>query len=187
MTTWNPCLGVERNQEDARKNVLSAATSSALLGSANVALPLMGELALVTAMRKPDIRNLQLSRVGPTSIKVVLNKSRRTTRKELEFTITPEVRRILEAAAKLPGRARSLYVFPTRRGTPYTESALQSAMRRARKKSRVASAVFKDFRTTALNEQKQKGGDASEMAGHADRRTTERHYLDVPTKVEPLR
>jgi hypothetical protein len=47
--------------------------------------------------------------------------------------------------------------------------------------------TFRDFRTTALNEARRTGQSAKDLAGHADERTTERHYLDEPLKVTPLR
>jgi integrase len=82
-----------------------------------------------------------------------------------------------------------MFVFPTRKGTPYSESGMQSAWRRAKKKAGLdgVDAVFRDLRTTELNEVKKAGGDATATAGHADQRTTAPHYLTVPTRVKPRR
>ena len=145
----------------------------------------MCELSDVTSMRKTDVRLLLLSKVSGGEIVVESSK----TGIKRAYEITPAVRAVLEAAAKLPGRKISLYVFPTRRGTPFSESALQTLWKRAKKKAELADVdmTFRDFRTTALNEARRTGQSAKDLAGHADERTTERHYLDEPLKVKPLR
>jgi integrase len=116
-------------------------------------------------------------------------KTARKTGKKLDFAITPAIRAILDEAATLPGRRRSLYVFPTRRGTPYTDSGLQDAWRTAKMKAGLhdVKATFRDLRTTELNAIHREGGDATAAAGHADKRTTDRHYISEPTKIIPRR
>jgi hypothetical protein len=47
--------------------------------------------------------------------------------------------------------------------------------------------VFRDLRTPELNEVKKAGGDATATAAHADQRTTQRHYLTVPTRIRSRR
>jgi integrase len=185
LTSYNPCEGAERNTEQPRKRVLSGELRTQIMAAASPALRLMCELSDVTSMRKTDVRLLMLSKVGADEIVVESSK----TGIKRAYQITPAVRAVLEAAAKLPGRKISLYVFPTRRGTPYSESVLQTLWKRAKKKARLADVdmTFRDFRTTALNEARRTGQSAKDLAGHADERTTERHYLDEPLKVKPLR
>lgn len=186
--TYNPCLGAERNEEVARKNVLPDDRRDQVLAVEHLALRLMATLSSLTTMRKTDIRLLLLSQVDETEIHVTPSKTKRKTGKKIDFAITPAVRAVLEEAKTLPGRKVSLYVFPMRKGTPYTESGLQSAMARERKKGLAGvTATFRDLRTTELNAIKRAGGNATEAAGHADKRTTERHYLDEPTKITPRR
>ena len=85
-----------------------------------------------------------------------------------------------------PG-ARFAVHFPTRRGTPFSESALRTVEARRKGCLSDVDMTFRDFRTTALNEARRTGQSAKDLAGHADERTTERHYLDEPLKVTPLR
>ena len=185
MTSYNPCEGAERNTEQPRKRGLSGELRTQIMAAASSALRLMCELSDVTSMRKTDVRLLLLSKVSGGEIVVESSK----TGIKRAYEITPAVRAVLEAAAKLPGRKISLYVFPTRRGTPFSESALQTLWKRAKKKAGLADVdmTFRDFRTTALNEARRTGQSAKDLAGHADERTTERHYLDEPLKVKPLR
>lgn len=187
--TYNPCTGVRRNEEEARKNVLSEEVRAKIMAAAAPALGLIAAMSDVTTLRKTDIRLLMLSQVAEESIRVTPSKTKRKTGTVLEFAITPAVRAILDEAKALPGRRISLYVFPTRRGTPYTESALQSAWTRAKLVAGLVDvdATFRDIRTTELNAIHREGGDATAAAGHADKRTTERHYLSEPTKIRPRR
>jgi integrase len=185
MANYNPCEGAERNTEQARKRVLSGELRTQIMAVASPALRLMCELSDVTSMRKTDVRLLMLSKVRDDEILVESSK----TGIKRAYEITPAVRAVLEAAATLPGRKISLYVFPTRKGTPFSESALQTLWKRAKEKAGLADVdmTFRDFRTTALNEARRTGQSAKDLAGHADERTTERHYLDEPLKVKPLR
>jgi Phage integrase family len=185
LCTFNPCKGAERNPEAARKNILDDSTRSAILAASALALRLIASLSDVTAMRKTDARLLNLAQIRDGAIRIEQSK---TGRKQ-DFEITPAVAAILDQAATLPGRKISFFVFPTRKGTPYSESALQTAWRRAKKKAGLADldATFRDLRTTELNAVKAAGGDATGTAGHASAATTDRHYLDVPVKVRPRR
>jgi len=68
------------------------------------------------------------------------------------------------------------------------ESALRTLWKRAKEKAGLADVdmTFRDLRTTALNGARRTGQSAKDLAGHADERTTERHYLNEPLKVKPL-
>jgi hypothetical protein len=187
--TYNPCIGAERNVEHARKVIITDDVRDKLLEAAPPALRLIASLSDVTTLRKTDIRLLMLTHVGDEWIRVTPSKTRRRTGKTMEFAITPAVRKILNEAAALPGRKISMYVFPTRKGTPYSESALQTAWARAKLKAGLEDVdlTFRDFRTTELNAIHRGGGDATKAAGHASSSTTERHYISEPTKIKPRR
>jgi hypothetical protein len=44
-----------------------------------------------------------------------------------------------------------------------------------------------EFTFNAVNEAKKLGRNAQEFAGHSDPRTTEKHYLNEPVVVKPIR
>lgn len=189
-TEFNPCIGVERNEEEPRKAPLSDSNRDKLLAHATKPLRLIASLAALSALRKTDVRLLRLQQIKDGLITVVLNKVNKKTRKVIEFEITPAVQAVLDEAATLPGRNRSMFVFPMRNGKPHSESALQQQWADARADAvkewpELAGAVFRDIRTNELNEVKKAGGDATATAGHADKRTTERHYLDQPIRIRP--
>jgi hypothetical protein len=46
---------------------------------------------------------------------------------------------------------------------------------------------FRDVRKAAVNEAKKLGRNAQEFAGHSDPRTTEKHCLNEPVLVKPIR
>ncbi|HEV2042120.1 MAG TPA: tyrosine-type recombinase/integrase [Casimicrobiaceae bacterium] len=187
--TYNPCVGAERNVEQPRKVIITDDVRDKLLKAAPPALRLIASLSDVTTLRKTDIRLLMLTQIGDEWIRVTPSKTRRRTGKTIEFAITPAVRAILSEAAALPGRKISMYVFPTRKGTPYSESALQTAWARAKLKAGFESVdlTFRDFRTTELNAIHREGGDATKTAGHASASTTQRHYITEPTRIKPRR
>lgn len=187
--TYNPCIGAERNVEVARKVVITDEIRDKLLAAAPLALRLIASMSDVTGLRKTDIRLLLRSQVSDEAIRVTPSKTKRRTGKTLEFQITPAVRAILDQATALPGRKISMYVFPTRKGTPYSESALQTAWTRAKVKAGLEDVdlTFRDLRTTELNAIHREGGDATKTAGHATSSTTERHYISEPTRIKPRR
>jgi integrase len=194
LCAFNPCFKSKRNREIARKNVISEDVRAKLAASLrNHPLRLIAALSDITAMRKVDVVTLKVSSIGEGVIHVTPSKTRRKTGIKQEFVITPAIRAILNDAAKLPGRKVSpitgAYVFPMDNGKPYNEFALQNAWQRAKKRAGLEDVAFtfRDLRTTELNAVRASGGDATATAGHADKRTTERHYLDVPTRVMPRR
>jgi hypothetical protein len=74
---------------------------------------------LATGMRLTDVRLLRVQQITDGCIDLSQSK----TDNDQRWEITPAVRGILDEAAKLPGRAVSMYVFPTRRGTPLAPTA----------------------------------------------------------------
>jgi|SRR5438105_12940068 len=63
-------------------------------------------------MRATDVRLLRVQQIHDGIIDLAQSK----TGSEQQWEITPAVQAILDEAASLPGRARSLYVLPTLRG-----------------------------------------------------------------------
>jgi integrase len=59
--------------------------------------------------------------------------------------------------------------------------------RRALERAGLKDLQFRDIRKAAINEAKRQGMNAQEFAGHADPRTTAKHYLNGPVRVRPTR
>jgi integrase len=134
-------------------------------------------------MRLTDIRLLRVQQIHDGIIDLAQSK----TGNDQQWEITPAVQAILDEAAKLPGRTVSMYVFPSRRGTPLSEPSLMQMRRRAVNKAGLSDLQFRDIRKAAINEAKRQGRNATEFAGHSDPETTKKDYLNEPVKVKPIR
>lgn len=181
MTAHNPTVGVEFNSERPRQTEADLDALQKVIAAANPAMRLMCELASVTSMDQGAIRQLLIHQVGD-----MLDGTRRKTGISVEWEITPYLRDIFERAKALPGRHKSLYVFPKRNGQPYSMREFQDAFRYAKKKADVTF-QFRDIRKWNIRQARAEGQDPQEFAGHADRRTTDRHYLNGRKKATPLR
>lgn len=182
--TYNPCLGVERNKEEPRKRPVSQAERDDMAEKAAPAYRLMMRLTEATGMRLTDVRELLIAKCGEREIDLRQSK---TGRGQL-WEITPAVRAILDEAKTLPGRSRSLFVFPSpKTGKAYSEGGVHYMRRAAMKAAGVTNLHHRDVRKQAVNEAKDLGVNATEFAGHSDPRTTEKHYVNGPRKVKPIR
>lgn len=179
-TLFNPTAGCLYIPETERRVLVDDEAMRKLLVAANDPLALMMRLGRVTGMRQTDLRLLKRTQIRDSLIHVKQSK----TGVEQEWEISGDVAHVLEVATKLPGRSRSIYVFPTRRGTPYTLSGLQTLWRRACERAGVSGIQFRDIRKTAINVAPR--ADQTDFAGHRDPRTTERHYKVKPKRVSPL-
>jgi integrase len=183
LTEYNPVGSVEYITTKPRKRELTQADVDALASAATPVFRLMVRLGEATGMRLTDIRLLRVQQIHDGIIDLAQSK----TGNDQQWEITPAVQAILDEAAKLPGRTVSMYVFPSRRGTPLSEPSAMQMRRRAVKKAGLSDLQFRDIRKAAINEAKRQGRDATEFAGHSDPKTTKKHYLNEPVKVKPIR
>jgi integrase len=181
-TDVNPCSGVRRNEETVRDRRVTQADRDALAAAAPTPYRLMLRLTEATGMRLTDARLLRVQQVGEV---IDLKQSKRGV--EQRWEITPALRAIFDEAATLPGRGRSMYVFPKPDGTPYGEDGIAKQRQRALKAAGLTDLHHRDIRKAAVNEAKARGMNATDFAGHADERTTRKHYQTEPVKLKPLR
>lgn len=191
LTYFNPCAGVRRRprgtprkSEASRKLPTVAEIQAAMDKAPSPRMRLIIDLARRTGWRQTDLLKLRESQDRGDVLVVVQHK----TGMEQHWTITPEIRAILEAARTLPGRARSPwinggdgYVFPTRTGTELTVFGFASDWRRV-----AAGFQFRKIRKWAINQRIAQGGNGTDFAGHHDPATTRLHYDVTPKKVQPL-
>lgn len=181
VTAYNPVDGAHYNGETPRKTAADRAGLQRTIEKAAKPVGLMLELASVTSISEGDIRLMTKTQVGE-----LLESNRRKTGVEQEWEITPYVQSIFERAKELPGSKRSVYVFPRGDGQPYTLEQFQSAFRYARKRAGTAF-QFRDIRKWNIRQAKIEGQDPQDFAAHADRRTTDRHYLNDAKRARPLK
>lgn len=182
MTAHNPTHGAGYNSERPRQTEADRDALQRTIETANPAMRLMCELASVTSMDQGVIRTLRIQQVGE-----ILDGTRRKTGIQVDWEITPYLKDIFERAKSLPGRQSSMFVFPfDRKGQPYTLRQFQDAFRYAKKTAK-ADFQFRDIRKWNIRQANAEGQDAQNFAGHADRRTTDRHYLNGKKTATPLR
>lgn len=184
-TEYNPCIRVRRNKEQPRDYEPTAKGLDDLLNATkNEMMKLTIRFAAITGWREGDIRLLRKDQLREDGI--FLRTSKRG-KKQL-WVWTPELRAIVEAAKGLRGnKISSLWVFPSRTGTPYTLDGFQSNWARIRNKAGLKGMHFHDIRSFAGDEAEAAGLDATKFLGHSDPKVTRRHYLRRTAKIVALK
>lgn len=185
LTEYNPCIKVRRNKERPRDFEPTATGLDSLLNATkNEMMKLVIRFAAITGWREGDIRLLRKDQLQEDGIFLRTSK---VGKKQL-WVWTPELRAIVEAAKGLRGnKVSSLWVFPSRNGTPYTIDGFQSNWARIRSKAGLKGMHFHDIRSFAGDEAEAAGLDASKFLGHSDPKVTRRHYLRRTAKIVALK
>lgn len=184
----NPCTGVDRNKEKARKRVAKPAEIAALLAH-DEAIADMVELTLMTALRQADLLNLTLRAIEPGGLRVKPRKTDDSTEAELLFKWTPELKAVIDRAKSRRHRVGSMLLFSIQRGEragqAYDAAGFANVWRRYFARCDVVGLTWHDLRRTALNLRKRESGTdaARELASHSSVLTTE-GYLDGVGAVE---
>lgn len=93
-------------------------------------------------------------------------------------------------AARALGTVKSVFVFHTLKGQPFTGSAIKSAWRRARERAGVTDAWFRDLRPKALSDAKRQGlslEKVRDVAGHTSVSMTEGYMRGFEVKEANLK
>lgn len=190
LTYFNPCTGVRRRprgtprKSEASRILPTAEQIEAAMAKAKPRLRLMIDLDRRIGLRETDLVKLRESQDKGAYLEVVQHK----TGMRQHWTITPEIRAILEAAKSLPGRARSPwlnggdgFIFPARTGKELTVQGFATDWKLIK-----AGFQFRKIRKWAINQRIAQGGNGTDFAGHHDPATTRLHYDVTPKRVVPL-
>ncbi len=181
----NPCQGVRRNRERARRRYIGDDEFRRLLEAADEQWRCIIELAYLTALRRGDLLRLRLSDITDAGLEVEHGK----TGARVLYQRTPALDDVLARARNLRRRTSSMYLFATRDGTPYTPSGWDSAWRRLVRRSGIEDLHFHDLRAKSLTDAARRAGRdyAQALAGHADVSMTETYIRAREwTEVQPL-
>lgn len=194
LAEYNPCIGVEYNQNVPRTVNPSDELFMQVYRAAKPVLQCMMDLAQMLGPRRGSIAALTLADIRAEGLRVVANKTKRGhVPKETIYEWSDDLRATVDRAKALrakrrgSGRVESIHLFLTNRGGPYGNSALTSLWERALKRAGVDRAAFHfhDIRaksgTDSANDL-----DAMKRLGHADLRTTRKVYRRKPDVVAPL-
>jgi integrase len=162
------------------------------------------ELCYLTGQRATEIRELKWIEVDEL-IRFEPSKTAHSSGRKVDFTITQEIRRVLDSVKAFAERRNeelvkagkdpvtSPYVIHRLDGKPFQQTGLRAAWRRAKDLTPYAEADFtiKDIRPKSLTDAKRSGETMETvqgMAAHSSMATTEGYMRgrEVPTVVSPL-
>lgn len=135
----NPCHGVRRNKEFARDREVTIAELNKFIavaddmGEGYFMVALIGATVGLTGRRRAEILSLRKNDITDAGMLVKEAKSKPgQTARTFEVALTPVLVEILERSAqrKLRDKLNTLYVFPTRDGTPYTDQGFKGMWNR---------------------------------------------------------
>lgn len=135
----NPCHGVRRNKEFARTREVAIAELNKFIevaddmGEGYFMVALIGATVGLTGRRRAEILTLRKSDVSDGVICVTEAKTKPGERaRTFAVQVTPVLGEVLERAAarKLRDKMTTMYVFPTRDGTPYTDQGFKGMWNR---------------------------------------------------------
>ncbi|MEM1145763.1 MAG: tyrosine-type recombinase/integrase, partial [Pseudomonadota bacterium] len=176
---FNPAYGVPRMDERKRNRLLEMGEFVAIRSQANAQTRLIMDMCYLTAQRIGDVLSLTHKQIKPDGIYFVQQK----TGKRLRVAATPELEATVRDARALR-KVMCAYLFhPRGKTSPYSYRAIRDAFERARVKAKVDHCTLHDIRAMALTHIDAAGGDATALAGHHSRATTERYIRDRRTTL----
>lgn len=129
--------------------------------------------------RAIDIRMLKESQIDQGRIRITPTKTQKTSGKTVDITITPAIQTVIDTARAVKNRYEiiSPYLFPTRKGTPYSKSGLSSMWDRAKERIGMTDdVVFKDIRALGATDAARRGDDRKDIQKrlvHTSSKTTD--------------
>lgn len=123
----NPCRGVRRNKERPRTRDVSIAELNQLLalaeaqGGAAYMVALIAVMVALTGRRRAEIREMRAEQIEAEGVSVADSKNKR---RRYLIRWSPLLRQVVSEAARV--RPRGEHIFPTRSGSPYTDSGFKT-------------------------------------------------------------
>lgn len=194
-TTYNPCADAVKNSIPAREREPLPWEVEVLRAIAPPRLGLEMDFEGITGWRISDILRLQNAQVTADGVKL---RQKKSGKRQL-WEWTPELRRIIEEAAKLPGATPfpASPVFPSRRGAEQSYSAFDSGWQALKRKAnallaqceiplRIVDLHFHDLRSKVNDDAEDEGRAGHTMLGNTPA-VARKHYRRREQKVRPLR
>ncbi len=179
----NPAASVGFNERQERERYLTDAEFVAVRSAAPTWLATAMDIAYVTGLRPCDVFALRWDQVGERV--TVLPRKTRKTKISISFTMTPELKAILDAAKRRP--IVGLFVVATDKGRPITVRRMEEHWAALVKALGFIDCQFRDIRGKAATDAEAQGQDAQALLHHASSRMTARYLKHGQTKrVEPL-
>ncbi|MFZ6813594.1 tyrosine-type recombinase/integrase [Undibacterium sp. Rencai35W] len=134
--------------------------------------------------RAIDIRMLKETQIIDGGILIKASKTRHSSGLAVDIQITPQIQRVIDIARAIKRKYNviSPYLFPTKKGTPYTKSGLTSMWERARERAGELEVQFKDLRALGATDAARAGNNKEEIRArlvHTTSKTSEIYIKDV--------
>ena len=185
----DPTKGLHfRNEEKPRKRYLSDAEQLALSDASSPKLAVIQRFLYLTGMRQGDALRVRIEDIDDAE-GIYYEAGKTGSRQVVQWS--EDLRACVDDALRLWRRFGRVWLFESKprgkaaaRGVgPYTPSGLRALFRVARAKSGVSDARLHDLRRKAGSDVDE--AHAQQMLGHADPKTTRRHYRAKPARVKP--
>ncbi len=170
----NPCRGVERNKEGARRVYVDGETFWQAWRDAPARIQLAMELAYLTGQRQADVLKLRWSQCQDDGIHFRQGK----TGNEVVIECGEWLHDVLARCKDAQGDIRSVFVLADEHGQRITSSGFQTAWQRFMR-DRPDRFQFRDIRKKSANDAAN-----GEHLGHKDARTLRDWYLLKPKRVQ---
>ena len=185
-TGVNPCIRLMRFKETPRARYIEDWEFYAFRDFAGPLIGAYMDFKLLTGLRKCDILRIKRNHIQDEGIHIHISKSKKAILIEWSDLLAEAVKNIQRLDRPVAG----MYLFTTRKGQPYSDSGFSSIWQRKMRKAIKEGVIKERFRDHDIRAKA--GSDsinlqqASELLGHADKKTTERHYRRREQKVRPL-
>ena len=183
----NPCRLVKRNPEKPRDRYVSDEELATLRSHCPAWLQLYLDLKSLTGMRKGDMLRLTLGAITADGLAITQGK----TGQRLIYEWNSDLRSTVESIKGLRRPVRSLHLFTTQDGQPFTQKGFNSAWQRAMGKAvqmGLARFTEHDLRAKVVTDARNEGLDAQRLAGHKNSAMTDRYVKSRQVeKVRPLK
>lgn len=141
--------------------------------------------------RAIDIRTLKEDQIDGDWLRLKPSKTLKSSGNAVDIFITPEINNVIETVKKIKQtyKVNTPYLFPTRKGTPYTKNGLCSMWDRAKERANIIDDVqFRDLRALGATDAAKRGEQLEAIRKrlvHTTSKTSEIYIKEtVPEKSE---
>lgn len=142
--------------------------------------------------RAIDIRMIKEDQIEHGRIRIKPSKTQKTSGKMVDITITPTIQAVIDQARAIKQKygIASVYLLPTKKGTPYTKSGLSSMWDRAKDRAGMTDdVIFKDIRALGATDAARRGDDRKDIQKrlvHTSSKTTDIYIKEAIADVSEI-
>lgn len=174
----NPVTSVPKFKEKKRTRYLTDDEFHAIRTQAEPMLQSIMDMCYYTGQRIGDVLKIQMADISADRIYIKQIK----TGKELNIDITPELRKAIDTVK--PGNIRGQFPLFGRR---IRYARVRAWFVKAATDAGIKDVRLHDLRSKSITETEKQGNDGQTLAGHTDRKMTERYIRDkeLPVATPP--